>query len=102
MDRQGRHAWPFVLLGMGLGDLARPDFSLVPYQARHGPIRTGVLVRTVDRGTLPRTVGQTDAVDGGLLRCRDARMEALVREPGALLRRSSDAHRESDERLHRP
>ena len=42
-----------------------------------------------------------DPFDGGAVRGRDARMEAQLRGPGALVRRPADAHREGDGRDHR-
>src|SRR5258708_19930239 len=61
--------------------------------------RTGFLVRRVDRGTFLHLLRQTDEVDGGLFRRRHARMETLVRKPGAILRRAADADRKGHERL---
>ena len=43
----------------------------------------------------------SDAFDGGVVRCRHARVEAQPRRPGALVRRIADAYRESDGRDHR-
>src|SRR5258708_20492376 len=61
--------------------------------------RTGFLVRRVDRGTFLHLLRQTDEVDGGLFRRRHARMETLVRKPGAILRRAADADRKGHEGL---
>src|SRR5450631_791471 len=88
--------------------LASTDVSLIAlFLQAHWIVKAVMLgllacsVWVVDRGTLSRALRQADAVDGGLLRRGDARMETVVRKPGALLRRASDADRESHERLDR-